>query len=207
MVGKRDSRLASRSVGSPRQADKLLEKGKSLLKRRQFGEAAKTLRHAVRETPENPKVLRAYAEALSRSNHHTQAVEYFERAETLDPSDGSRQSAYAKSLSMQASDLGRLGQYTDALPLYEKALDLDPINLNTLQNYAMTVQRLAQDLSHRHRHQEAITVLSRALEYKPHDHRLQTACANAAVAVGHLELAYDLLDQCLAQQGDDFWSD
>ena len=84
---------------------------------------------------------------------YDEALQYFDKALTIDPSS-------VNALNNKGTALDHLKRYNEALQFYDKALSIDPSSVNALNNKATT-------LDHLQRYDEALQFYDKALSIDP----------------------------------------
>ncbi len=142
-------------------------------------EALADLRRAVFIAPEDPLVRNAYGLALAKIDRRRDAVAAFREAARLAP--GFAQAHFNLGWSLEA-----IGMLEEAATAYHEAVRLNP-------RYAEAIANLATICARRGQWQEARNLARQAREIDPAQTNALMAQTNAAIALGELDAAEELV--------------
>jgi tetratricopeptide (TPR) repeat protein len=109
-------------------ADRIAE-ARSLANRKQFDAAAKVLRDAVRDEPENTQALSLLARVLAWGRRYDESIQVYDRLLPITPDGALDRAGYARALAWS-------GRYAASLPEFRRSIAADSTNLETRVGYA-----------------------------------------------------------------------
>ena len=144
-----------------------------------YEDAARTHEIAVGMAPQEPQMHYNLGASYTYLGRHEDAEREYLAELSIDPN-------HVQALGNLGSSYLRRGEVAEAAELVEKALELDPDYVEALSNLSLI--RLEQE-----RGSEAVGLAERALAIAPDNLQVLAARGLAAVAVGDLDLAEDIL--------------
>ena len=158
----------------------LLKESISLLNKKEFSKARKTLKEAAKASPNNPDIWQLLGAAEKNIGDYTSAKESYQRSLALN----GRQ---PQTLNNFGNLLFSRQEYSEAIEVYRRALDLSPNHPDALFNLANTYLKFGQPKT-------AITHFKKALNFYPDSSKIKLGLAEAFTDAEEIDLAHAIIN-------------
>ena len=164
-------------------AEKWLEKGDDLIKRKKYGEALKIFEKAIEINPDFAEAWNGKGVALDDLKRNEDALEAYDKAIDINPD-------FAEAWNNKGSALVDLTKHEEALNAFEKAIEINP-------DFAEAWNGKGNALDGLERHEEALNALEKAVDINPQFAKAWNGKGSVLDDLGRYEDALKAYDKAL----------